>query len=138
MERIFDTYKPKGFHTVSVYLFVENPQELIDFLKKAFYAEEINRSINPTNSDIANCILQIGDSCFMISQAREKFLNMRTALYLFVDNVDEMHKRALENGAKSEFKPENMPYEDRQSGIIDPCGNYWWISKRLKQKGYHE
>ena len=74
----------------------------------------------------------------MISQAREQFLNMRTALYLFVDNVDEMHKRALENGAKSEFEPENMPYEDRQSGIIDPSGNYWWISKRLKQKGYHE
>lgn len=107
-------------------------------MKRAFFAKEINRSINPTNNDIANCILQIGDSCFMISQAREQFLNMRTALYLFVDNVDEMHKRALENGAKPEFEPENMPYEDRQSGIIDPSGNYWWISKRLKQKGYHE
>lgn len=68
-------------------------------MKRAFFAKEINRSINPTNNDIANCILQIGDSCFMISQAREQFLNMRTALYLFVDNVDEMHKRALENGS---------------------------------------
>jgi uncharacterized glyoxalase superfamily protein PhnB len=92
---------------VTAYLFVENPQELTDLLKKAFFAEEINRSINPTNNDITNCLLQIGDSCFMISQAREQFLKMRTALYLFVDNVDEMHKRALENGAKSEFGPEN-------------------------------
>jgi len=31
-----------------------------------------------------------------------------------------------------------MPYEDRKSGIIDPSGNYWWISKRLIEKGYHE
>ena len=138
MERIFDTYKPKGFHSVTAYLFVENPQELIDFLTKAFFAKEINRSINPTNNDIANCILQIGDSCFMISQAREQFLNMKTALYLFVDDVDEMHKRAIENGATSEFEPADMPYEDRQCGIIDPSGNYWLISKRLIQKGYHE
>jgi uncharacterized glyoxalase superfamily protein PhnB len=92
---------------VTAYLFVENPQELTDLLKKAFFAEEINRSINPTNNDIANCLLQIADSCFITSQAREQFLKMRTALYLFVDNVDEMHKRALENGAKSEFGPEN-------------------------------
>lgn len=138
MEKIFVTYKPSGFHTVTTYLFVDNPQELIDFLKKAFFAKEINRSMNPTNNDIANCILQIGDSCFMISQARGQFEGMRTAVYLFVDNVDKIHKRAVENGAKVEFEPADMPYEDRQSGVIDPCGNYWWISKRQVNKGYHE
>ncbi|QIY84875.1 VOC family protein [Chryseobacterium sp. NEB161] len=138
METIYRTYKPDGFHTVTTYLFVDKPQQLIDFLKSAFLAREINRSINPTNGDIANCILKIGDSCFMISQARDQFKGMRTALYLFVDNVDEMHQRAVENGAKVEFEPADMPYEDRQSGIIDPCGNYWWISKRLFNKGYHE
>lgn len=138
MDDIFKTYRPEGFKTVNSYLFVDNPQILIDFLKNAFLAKEINRSITPTNGDIANCILQIGDSCFMISQAREQFVGMRTALYLFVDNVDEMHKRAIANGAKVEFEPADMPYEDRQSGIVDPCGNYWWITKRLKQKGYHE
>lgn len=134
MERIFGTYKPKGFHSVTPYLFVENPEGLINFLKKAFFAKEVNRSIN---NDIANCILQIGGSCFIISQAREQFLNMRTALYLFVDNVDEIYERAIENGAKSEFEPENMPYEDRQYRIIDPSGNYWWISQSLVKKGCH-
>ena len=138
MNKIFDTYRPKGFGTVNGYLFTENPEELIDFLKNAFYAEEINRSTNPKNGDIANVILQIGDSCFMISQAREQFLNMRTAFYLYVDNVDEMHKRAVANGAKVEFEPWDMDYGDRQSGIIDPAGNYWWISKRLVTKGYNE
>ncbi|MCB0476441.1 MAG: hypothetical protein KDC69_12240, partial [Flavobacteriaceae bacterium] len=88
MNKIFDTYRPEGFRTVNGYLFVENPEELIDFLKNAFYAEEINRSINPENGDIANVILKVGDSCLMISQAREQFLNMRAAFYLFVDNVE--------------------------------------------------
>ena len=72
----------------------------------------------------------------MISQAREQFLNMRTAFYLFVDDVEEIHQRAIDYGAKVEFEPVDMPYEDRQSGIIDPSGNYWWISKRLVNKGY--
>jgi len=138
MNKIFNTFKPEGFGTVNGYLFSEKPNELIDFLKYAFYAEEINRSVNPQNGDIANVILKIGSSCFMVSQARDQFLNMRTAFYLFVENVDEIHKRAVEKGAKVEFEPADMDYEDRQSGIIDPSGNYWWISKRLVKKGYHE
>ncbi len=138
MNKIFKTYRPEGFSTVNGYLFVENPHELIDFLKNAFFAEEINRSTNPENGEIANVVLKIGDSCFMISQAREPFLNMRTAFYLFVDDVEEMHKRAIGSGAKLAFEADDMPYLDRQSGIIDPSGNYWWISKRLVKKGYHE
>ncbi len=138
MNKIFDTYRPKRFGTVNGYLFTENSQELIEFLEKAFYAEEINRSTNPRNGDIANVILKIGDSCFMISQARGQFLNMRTAFYQYVDNVDEIHKRAVEKGAKVEFDPVDMDYKDRQSGIIDPSGNYWWISKRLVKKDYTE
>lgn len=79
---------------------MENPNELIYFLKKAFYAKKINRSTNPKNGDIANVILKIGTSCFMISQARGQFLNRRTAFYLYVDDVDEMHERAVETGPK--------------------------------------
>ncbi len=138
MEKIFETYKPDGFHTVTSYLFVENPEELIAFLKNAFFANEISRTIIPTSNYLANCILQIGDTCFMISQARGQFLNMRTSLYLYVNNVDEVHKRALECGAIVEFEPADMPYGDRQSGVIDPSGNYWWISKRLEQIGYED
>lgn len=137
MNKIFETYRPEGFGTVSGYLMVENPTELIDFLKKAFYAEELTRSINPENGEIANIILKIGSSCFMISQARGQYLNMRTAFYLYVNNVDEMHKRAVEHGAIVEFEPTDMDYQDRQSGVIDPSGNYWWISTRLVESGYH-
>lgn len=138
MNQAFDAFIPEGFGTVNPYLFVSNPRLLVDFLKTTFYAVEINCSINPENGDIANCILKIGNSCFMISEAREQFIGMKTSLYLFVDNVELFHKRAIENGAKVEFEPADMPYQDRQSGIIDPCGNYWWISKRQVEKGYHE
>lgn len=137
MKQIFDTYKPEGFHTVSPYIMANHPELLIDFLKKAFYAIEINCKLNPENGNIANCILQIGDSCFMISQGRGAFADMRTSFYLFVNDVDAVHKNAVMQGAKVAFEPANMPYGDRQSGVIDPCGNYWWISERLKKEAYN-
>ena len=138
MHKIFNTYKPEGFGSVSAYLFAEQPLELITFLRNAFYAEEINRETNPENGEISNCILKIGDSCFIISQARGVFMGMRTSFYLYVNDVDAMYERALENGAENVFKPADMDYGDRQAGVTDLCGNYWWISKRLQQKGYHE
>lgn len=137
MNKLFETYKPEGFHSVNPYLFVDDPLALIDFLKNVFYASEVSRSLTP-NGDIANVILRIGDSCFMISQARAEFIGMKTSLYLYVDDVDSIHERAVSFGAKVSFEPADMPYGDRQSGIVDPCGNYWWISKRQEEKGYHE
>lgn len=136
MKNPFDTFHPEGFGTVSSYLMTENPEELIEFLKNAFYAIELNRSVSPKTGDIANVIMKIGSSCFMISQAKSQFLNMRTAFYLYVNDVDAMHKRAIKYGAKVEFEPADMSYEDRQSGIIDPSDNYWWISKRLVESNY--
>ncbi|MEM9648354.1 MAG: VOC family protein [Bacteroidota bacterium] len=134
---IFDTYIPKGFSTVNSYLFVSDPLKEIAFLKTAFHAKEINRT-NMPNGDVANCILQIGNSCLMISQARGEFEGMRTSFYLFVNDVDSMYKHALDNGAESTLEPADMSYDDRQAGVIDPAGNYWWISKRLVQKGYQD
>lgn len=136
MKTVFNTYTPEGFSNVNSYLFVSDPLGLIDFLQKAFYAEEISRSVNETNGDLSNVVLKIGDSCFMLSQARGQFEGMRTAFYLYVEDVDTVYKNALTHGAEVVFEPEDMPYEDRQGGIIDPAGNYWWISKRLVESDY--
>lgn len=135
MNKIFDTFRPDGFRTINSYLMVNNPGELITFLKNAFYAEELNRTVSD-NNEIINSILKIGDSCFMVSRENGKYKDMRTSLYLYVNDVDKMHKRAVSFGAKVDFEPVDMPYLDRQSGIIDPSGNYWWISKRLEEADY--
>ena len=138
MNPLFNTYHPEGFSTVNGYLFVSNPQELIDFLKSAFYAEEKSRTVIPDSEEIANCILKIGESCIMISQARGPFEGMRGSFYFFVDDVDTAYKNAMDNGAKSVFEAADMEYGDRQAGIEDVSGNYWWISKRLVKGDYKD
>ncbi len=134
----YDTYRPEGFSSVNPYLFAKNPKVLIQFLKDAFSAEELNRSTIRPSGEIANCLMKIGDSCIMISQARDAFDGMRSSFYLFVDNVDEVYTNALDYGAKDVFGPADMQYQDRQAGIIDPAGNYWWISKRLVNEPYQD
>ncbi len=137
MKSIYETFKPTGFHNVNSYLFAEDPVGLIDFLKGAFQAEEINRTLMD-NGDIANVILRLGDSCLMISQARDQFIGMKSSFYLFVNDTDSVHKTALECGAKEEIPPMDMDYGDRQSGVIDTEGNYWWISQRLVKEDYSD
>lgn len=134
----YNTFRPKGFGTVSPYLFASDPETLISFLKSAFDAQELSRTINPDNGDIANCILKLGDSCIMISQARGDFEGMSTSFYLYVENIDEVFEHALKCGAIEVLKPADMDYGDRQGGVQDPAGNYWWISKRFVQSNYQD
>ena len=133
---IYNTYRPTGFGTIFPYIMVENAEGLIRFLKDAFYAEKLHVTMNPTTGRIANCIMRIGETNFMISPARDKDAGMRTSFYLYTEEPDALYKRALEHGATSEFEPTDMPYGDRQGGIIDPSGNYWWISKRIDRCDY--
>ena len=138
MKPNYDTFRPTGFSSVNPYLFAKDPQELIDFLQNAFAAKELNRTVNPKTGEIANSILKMGDSCIMISQARGDFENMRTSFYLFVENVDEVFEQALKAGAIDVLKPMDMDYQDRQGGVQDPAGNYWWISRRLVESNYED
>ena len=136
MKPLFDTYRPEGFKSVNTYLFVADPEALIDYLQRSFYAEEINRTLRPETGEIANVILKIGDTCIMLSQASGPFLGMRTALYLYVKDVDEVYENAIAQGGKSVFEPADQEYGDHQGGIEDPAGNYWWISTRLVKGDY--
>ena len=134
----YNTFKPEGFTSVNPYLFASDPEELISFLKEAFDALELSRTVNPRNGEIGNCILKLGDSCIMLSQARGEFENMSTSFYLFVENVDEVYEQALKAGATDVLEPMDMDYQDRQAGVLDPAGNYWWISKRLVESNYED
>lgn len=135
MRELFKTYRPVGFSTVNPYLMTKNPQQLIDWLVEVFEAEEHNRTLSPEGI-IKNAILKIGDSCIMIAKASEMFEGMSTCLYLFVNDVDHVYEKAINSGGIEIFPPEDMDYGDRQGGIQDPAGNYWWISKRLSEAAY--
>jgi PhnB protein len=118
---------PDGYHTVNPYLMVEGASKLIDFVKKAFEAVEVERMNNPDNS-VGHAAVRIGDSVLMMSDARGQWKPMPSAIYLYVNDTDTTYRRALQAGATSLMEPADQFYGDRNAGVKDPVGNCWWIA----------
>jgi PhnB protein len=130
-------YIPEGYGTVFPYMTVENIESFIAFLKNVFDATELGRTI--MNGRVANCRLRIGTTSFMVSEVDSiDFKPMPSAYYIYVEDTDATFTKALSHGAKRIFDPTNMPYQDRQAGVIDPAGNYWWISTRQVREPYDD
>jgi PhnB protein len=53
-------------------------------------------------------------------------------IYLYVEDVDAVYKRAVQAGATSIKEPANQFYGDRSAGVTDPVGNYWGIATRVE------
>jgi len=51
---------------------------------------------------------------------------MPAGLYVHVANADETYSKALQAGATSVMEPSDQSY-GRSGGVLDPCGNTWWI-----------
>lgn len=113
----------EGFHTVTPYLMVQEAAQLIDFVKQAFGATELFRTTGSAGGIHAE--VRIGDSMVMIGGASSGA--MPAAIYLYMNDVDEVYKRALEAGATSMGEPTDQPYGERVAGVKDAFGNVWWI-----------
>jgi PhnB protein len=118
---------PEGYHTVTPYLTVPGVPKLIDFLKQAFDAREIERMMEPDGT-IRHAEVRIGDSVVMMGEAEGERQPMPSGIYLYVNDTDTVYKRALQAGATSLMEPADQFYGDRSAGVKDPSGNYWWIA----------
>lgn len=122
---------PDGFHSVTSYLLVEDAAGQIDFLKRAFGAEEIECHKTPDGS-IMHAQVKIGDSIVMMGEPRGEFKAMPCMIYLYVNDADATFKRALEAGATSVMEPMDQFYGDRSGGVKDKAGNMWFISTHIE------
>jgi uncharacterized glyoxalase superfamily protein PhnB len=119
---------PEGYHTVTPYLTVQGAAKLIDFLKKAFGAEAVHEPHKLPDGKIMHAEMKIGDSRVMLSDATEQMPATQTALYLYVNDVDGVYKRAIAAGGTSTMEPMDQFYGDRSGGLKDPFGNRWWVA----------
>ncbi len=117
--------RPEGFHSVTPYITVQQPGELIDFLTTAFGAEEKFRTTGSAGGMHAE--VRIGDSMVMIGGAPH-IPAMPTAIHLYIPDVDAAYQRAVDAGAKSLMEPTDQPYGERGAGVEDLGGNRWYIA----------
>jgi PhnB protein len=123
---------PEGYHTYTPYYVVEGATEFLEFLKKAFGAEETFRMPAP-GGKLGHAEVRIGDSSVMLADAHppeHKAHQLNGVLY--VNDVDSVFKTAVAAGAKSVRAPENMFYGDRIGAVADKWGNYWSIATHVE------
>jgi uncharacterized glyoxalase superfamily protein PhnB len=118
-------FRPEGFHTVNPYLAVRDAAQLLDFLVKAFGAEDVGERFRGPDGSIMHAAIRIGDSMIEVSDAPAEPTS--AALHMYVDDTDAYYRRAVEAGAESLREPMTTFYGERSAGVRDPSGNSWWI-----------
>jgi PhnB protein len=123
----------EGFHTVTPYLTIQQAPELLEFVKRAFGAEELLRTTGSAGGMHAE--VKIGDSIVMLGGGEAwRGTPMPTALHLYVPDTDAAYKLALELGATSTHEPMDQEYGERSAGVKDLAGNHWYIATHFGPK----
>ncbi|HET7760484.1 MAG TPA: VOC family protein [Gaiellaceae bacterium] len=130
---------PEGYHSLQIYLAVEDASKAIDFYKKAFGAEETVRMPGPDGS-IGHAELQIGDSKLMLSdpfpQSSVRPPSERggptASIFMYVDDADALFERAEAAGATVETPLDNMFWGDRFGTLSDPFGHIWSVATHVE------
>ncbi len=118
---------PDGVHTVTPYLLAESVPQLIDFVKKAFGAQELMR-LPRADGSIMHAQVKIGDSLLMLTEPGGIFTLMPTMMYLYVPDADTTYRQALAAGATTMMEMADQFWGDRMGTVRDPLGNIWSIA----------
>ena len=122
---------PNQYRTVTPYLVVPDADAELNFLQAAFGATVASCERRPDNT-IVHAEIAVGDSRIMLGQAAGQWKALRGAFYLWIDDVDQVYRKALAAGAVSESAPEDKPYGHRNAGVVDPAGSTWWLAAPVR------
>ena len=120
-------FKPIGYNSVSPYFIVSGGQKFIDLMKEIFNAKELRRYDMPDGS-IMHAEIQIDDSVIMIGDSSEKFPPVQIVMHVYVPNVDETFRKAVDAGCEIVEQPtEREGDPDKRGTFKDFAGNMWSV-----------
>jgi len=130
---------PPGFHSLSVHLMVDGAAKYIDFLKRAFGAEEMNRSPGP-GGKLMHAAVKIGDSILMLADDMSAEFKMPPfvkgnypfVIHVYVPDADAAWKKALDAGCEVKFPIADQFWGDGYGQVQDPFGFRWSIATHIE------
>jgi uncharacterized glyoxalase superfamily protein PhnB len=122
---------PEGYHSVTPWIISRETAKLLDFMSKAFGAQEMGRVYNEDGT-IGHAEVKIGDSIVMAFDARKEWPATPCFLRLYVPDGDAVYQQALAAGATSVTEMTSLAFGDRVGRVRDPFGNLWWIQTCLE------
>ena len=126
-----NSYKPKGYNSVSPYFVVDNAKKMIEMLKQIFDVTELRRFDN-NDGTIMHVEVKLDDSIIMIADSSEQFPAIQHLMHVYVKDVDETFSRAVNLGCTSlELPKERKGDPDRRGSFEDFAGNIWSVSTQI-------
>jgi uncharacterized glyoxalase superfamily protein PhnB len=122
---------PDGYTTVTPWIIGHDTAGLLDFLKRAFGAEELGRVVGE-DGKIGHAEVRIGDAVVMAFDSPDDWEATPAFLRLYVADSEETQRRAIEAGANEVTRQTVLFFGDRVGRVRDPFGNLWWIQTRLE------
>ena len=130
---------PEGYPQVIPYLSIKGAAKAIDFYTNVFGFKELVRMGGPDDK-IGHAEMKLGDSVIMLSDEFDDMGNKSpktiggspVTISLYVEDVDTIFKKAIENGAKEITPLDNQFYGDRSGQFEDPFGHRWNVSSHIE------
>jgi PhnB protein len=138
---------PKGFHTITPNIIVDDAEQAVAFFKQAFGASETYR-LTMSNGKIAHCEIKLGDSIVNLGTSMEGWPAHGLVAQIYVQDSDALFDRAVQAGATVVMPMTDMFFGSREGRVADPFGNVWTIAtlreevapaemqRRMKAEGY--
>jgi PhnB protein len=125
--RLPSNVAPEGMGSVLPYAHPAKALPFIDFLKRAFGAEEMG--VYQQDGRVMHAAVRIGNAVLEMGESPD-FLP--SSFYLNVEDCDAVYQRAIEAGATSLWPPTDQLYGDRTAGLLDPFGYQWMPATHIK------
>lgn len=136
---------PEHMHSITPHLVCANAMEAIEFYKRAFGATDTS-TLFGKDGKLMHGEFRIGDSVMMIMEEHPEW-NAKgpkmlggspVTLHLYVKDADEVHARAVKEGATSIMVPTDMFWGDRYGVLTDPFGHTWAVATHVKDLSMEE
>lgn len=130
---------PEGYHSITPYLLVSGAAEALEWYKQALDATEVMR-MPGSDGKLMHAEFKVGDSPVMMADQHpdlgfvgpETLGGAAVSLYLYVDDVDAVFKRAVGAGATEVRPVSDQSYGDRCGTLQDPYGHTWSIATHVE------
>jgi uncharacterized glyoxalase superfamily protein PhnB len=116
--------------TVLPYLHPGSARPYIDFLKRAFGAEEMH--VYEGAGRVMHATVRVGDAVLEMGEPEDRTGIPSNGLFLFVDDVEAAYERAVAAGAMAIRPPADVPNGLRSAIVRDPEGYLWWPARWIE------
>lgn len=130
---------PEGYEGATPYLIIKGAADALEFYKKAFGAIEImcipapGGAVGHAEIKIGRAIIMLGDEYpEMNCKSPQAYGGSPVSMMIYVHDVDQFVKRAVDAGAKLVRPVENKFYGDRAGSLDDPFGHQWHFATHVE------